>query len=183
MKRAILLLLSLGMASIANAQWTKQDSLKLKRILDGKEELRLNKKVISEIDLGGPDNAPKISTQKKWMQPDETLPAVPYEAINEETDTLRTKAAMGKHPASLGSMGIELPKIVGIPLGGGVQLNEMAITRVTGLDKLQVPNSARSLQVRFRFSGLDFMYIFTKKCWKWKENQRVQRTKQVLRSY
>lgn len=183
MKRVILLLLSLGMAFVASAQWTKQDSLKLKRILDGKEEPRLNQKVVNEVDLGGSNDAPRISTQKRWMQPDETFPAVPYQAVDEEADTLRTKAAIGEHPASLGSMGIKLPKIAGIPLGGGVQLNEIAITRVTGLPKLQVPGSARSLQVRFRFSGLDFMYIFTKKCWKLKERQRVQRTKEVLRSY
>lgn len=183
MKRVILLLLSLGMAYMASAQWTKQDSLKLKRMLDGKEELRINKKTVNEVDLGGSNVAPKIATQKRWMQPDETLPTVPYEATHEETDTLRAKALGRNQPASLGSMDIKLPKVVGISLGRGVQLNEVSLTRVTGLGKLQVPCSARSLQVRFRFSGLDFMYIFTKKCWKWKERQRAEQTKQVLRSY
>lgn len=183
MKRIILLLLFLGMAYIANAQWTKQDSLKLKRILDGKEELRLNEKVVNEIDLGGPNDGPRISTQKRWMQPDETLPTVPYEAVEEETDTLRAKTSAGNRLDLLKKMDIKLPKVVGIPLGRGVKLDKVALTRVTGLAKLQVPGSVRSLQVEVRFSGLDFMSVFTKKFWKRKERQRTQQTKQVLRSY
>ena len=183
MKHIIFLLLSLGIAHAACAQWTKQDSLKLKRMLDGKEELRLNKKAVNEIELGGVDDSPRISTDKRWMQPDETLPTVLYEAIGEETDTLRTKTSADDRSVSFETLNIKLPKMAGIPLGREVRLNEVAITRVTGLAKLQVPGSARSLQVEFRFSGLDFMYVFTKKFWKRKERQRTQQTKQVLRSY
>lgn len=63
-------------ALTARAQWTAQDSLRLNKILNGKEELQLNPEVIKKIDFGGLFGAPVSSDSKPWMQFDEKLPDV-----------------------------------------------------------------------------------------------------------
>lgn len=186
MKRVILLLLSLGMAHTAYSQWTKQDSLNLKRILDGKEELRLNKKTVRDVDFGGVNDTLRASTHKSWMQPDETLPTVPYEPINEEPDTLGAEARPAEVSGAkitIEEMNIKLPKIEGIPLGRGVRLSKVTVTRVTDLTNPRSAGSSRSFLVKIGFSGLDFMSVFTRKFWERKERQNSQQTRQVLKSY
>ena len=42
MKRIVFLMLSLGMAVTLHAQWTAKDSVNLQRILNGKEDIKLN---------------------------------------------------------------------------------------------------------------------------------------------
>lgn len=56
------------------AQWTRQDSLKLKRSLEGGEELRLNPEVVKLIDFGNTAGSPRMSSEKSWMLPDESMP-------------------------------------------------------------------------------------------------------------
>lgn len=60
----------------ANAQWTAKDSLNLKRVLQGGEELKLNREAVKQIDLGKMMGAPRQSKEKNWLLPDESLPAV-----------------------------------------------------------------------------------------------------------
>lgn len=56
-------------------QWTLQDSIYLKQILNGNGELKLNPEAVKKIDFGGLVGSPGISTEKSWMAPDETLPS------------------------------------------------------------------------------------------------------------
>lgn len=42
MKRIVFLMPSLGMAVTLHAQWTAKDSVNLQRILNGKEDIKLN---------------------------------------------------------------------------------------------------------------------------------------------
>lgn len=54
---------------------TAQDSLSLKRSTDSRGELHLNKDAIEAIDFGGAlRKSSRMSKEKKWMRPDESLP-------------------------------------------------------------------------------------------------------------
>lgn len=75
MKRILLLLLLCPLASVVRAQWTAKDSLNLDRLLQGKEEIKLNIDVVKQIDFD-PLGAPRVSADKPWMHIDETLPEV-----------------------------------------------------------------------------------------------------------
>lgn len=59
----------------ANAQWTTKDSLNLKRILSGEEEIKLNLDAVKQIDFGKAIGVPMQSKEKNWLLPDESLPS------------------------------------------------------------------------------------------------------------
>ena len=62
-------------ALLAYAQeWTKEDSLRLRKLLDSDRELHLNQDVVKQIDFGSAVGTPRMSVEKKWMLPDESLP-------------------------------------------------------------------------------------------------------------
>lgn len=75
MKRILLLLLLCPFALLVRAQWTAKDSLNLDRILQGKEEIKLNIDAVKQIEFD-PFGAPCVSEDKPWMRIDETLPEV-----------------------------------------------------------------------------------------------------------
>lgn len=68
------LLMSLVTLAV-NAQWTAKDSLKLMRILNGGEELKLNPEAVKQIDFGKAIGVPMQSKEKNWMLPDVSLPS------------------------------------------------------------------------------------------------------------
>lgn len=75
MAKRLILFVSVSLLAIwARAQWTTQDSLNLKRILNGGEELKLNRGAIKQIDFGNSTSKPLMSLDKDWLNPDETLP-------------------------------------------------------------------------------------------------------------
>lgn len=82
MKRLILILLVCSAALKVSAQWTEKDSLNLKRILKGEEDIKLNLDAVKLIDFGSGMGTPKMSEEKNWALPDETLPlALPKKKI------------------------------------------------------------------------------------------------------
>lgn len=65
------------MPLLAYAQeWTAQDSLRLKKLLESDRELNLNPEALKRIDLGNGTGTPRMSKDKNWMLPDESLPQV-----------------------------------------------------------------------------------------------------------
>lgn len=76
MKRIVFLMLSLGMAVTLHAQWTAKDSVNLQRILNGKEDIKLNMDAVKQIDFNSSPTAPKISKERPGLRLDETLPQV-----------------------------------------------------------------------------------------------------------
>lgn len=55
--------------------WSTQDSLKLQQLLNGSEEIKLNPDAVKSIDFGSAvKGTPRMSEEKKWMLPDESLP-------------------------------------------------------------------------------------------------------------
>ena len=62
-------------ALLVHAQeWTKEDSLRLRQLLDSDQELNLNQDAVRQIDFGSAVGTPRMSVEKKWMLPDESLP-------------------------------------------------------------------------------------------------------------
>ncbi len=54
--------------------WTAQDSLHLKKLLESDQELHLNMDAVKSIDFGSAVGTPRMSEEKSWMMPDESLP-------------------------------------------------------------------------------------------------------------
>ena len=76
MKRTVFLMLSLGMAVTLHAQWTAKDSVNLQRILNGKEDIKLNMDAVKQIDFNSSPTVPKMSKERPGLRLDETLPQV-----------------------------------------------------------------------------------------------------------
>lgn len=73
-KRLILSAVVLLLKVMCYAQWSAQDSLRLQKLLEGNEELKLNKEAIKQIDFGSAVGTPRMSEEKNWLLPDESLP-------------------------------------------------------------------------------------------------------------
>jgi len=71
----ILVVFILAGVNSSAQRWTKEDSLKLKRLLDGHEEIKLNKDAVRRINLGEQPSVPMMSEDKSWIAPDPTLPS------------------------------------------------------------------------------------------------------------
>ena len=67
-KRLFISAVSLLLTGVCYAQWSAQE------LLEGSEELKLNPKVVKQIDFGGAVGTPRMSEEKRWMLPDESLP-------------------------------------------------------------------------------------------------------------
>ena len=82
------------------AQWTKEDSLRLKKSLKEGEELKLNKEAVRQIDLNAGAANPRVYEEKRWMRFDESLPRVISPSAVVESDTLYDKRRItgGKLP-------------------------------------------------------------------------------------
>lgn len=76
-KRFILFLLVCLVTLLVHAQeWTAKDSIKLRGLLQGEGEIKLNPEAVKQIDFGSDMmGTPQISTEKSWMMPDNTLPS------------------------------------------------------------------------------------------------------------
>ena len=73
-KRLFISAVSLLLTVVCYAQWSVQDSLKLQKLLESSEELKLNPKAVRQIDFGSAVGTPRMSEEKSWMLPDESLP-------------------------------------------------------------------------------------------------------------
>lgn len=135
------------------AQWTKEDSLRLKKSLKEGEELKLNKEAVRQIDLNAGAANPRVYEEKRWMRFDESLPRVISPSAVVESDTLYDKRRItgGKLPLQMLevykpvyahlpldtlkiAMEFKLPPPEGISLGNGVRVNGGTFS---GLDLLQ----------------------------------------------
>lgn len=160
------------------AQWTAEDSLRLKKSLKNGEELKLNKEAVKRIEFGGGAETPRMSKEKRWMRFDESLPRVISPSAVVESDSLydRRRITGGKLPLLMletynpayarlpldtlsVTMAINLPPPEGISLGNGVRVNG-------GL-----------------FSGLDLLQVFTKEFWQFRKKRMRAGTYDALEKY
>ena len=99
MKRFILFLglLCAVTFSLYAQEWTPQDSLRLRQLLDGGGEVKLNPDVLKEISADAPLGSPKINVNKAWLDFNVSLPAVPRMPEKKVVLTLRPYTANTKY--------------------------------------------------------------------------------------
>lgn len=180
------------------AQWSKQDSVKLRKMLEADGELRLNRKALQAIDFSVGTTDPRISEEKRWLSPDESLPsvlpkAVPVFSLMPYTPTTR----YDWDPVFRKKIRITKDTWRGDPFSHlyartGYKPNTINLGKgVTGRGTLQrgadfVPPhvavhcyGAAGVEI----GGLDLMLVFTKDFWDRKGKKRRARTLEVLKTY
>ena len=204
-KRLFISAVSLLLTGVCYAQWSAQDSLKLQKLLEGSEELKLNPKAVKQIDFGGAVGTPRMSEEKRWMLPDESLPEalpkpkvvltlMPYKANTRYNwDPVYQKKIRVNKNTWRGNPFYELIRLkiytdwAKRPLDAGPRESIEQI-EATGL-RYMVTERANNMAVgSWRSVGGggiagDFMRPFTKDFWNRKAARRRARTLEVLRTY
>ena len=77
--------------------WTPQDSLRLRRLLDGEGEIKLNPEVLKEMGVQEPLGKQQMSLEKQWLDFNTTLPEIPNTPKKKVILTLRPYTANTKY--------------------------------------------------------------------------------------
>ena len=188
--------------------WTPQDSLRLRRLLDGEGEIKLNPEVLKEMGVQEPLGKQQMSLEKQWLDFNTTLPEIPNTPKKKVILTLRPYTANTKYnwdPVYQKKIKIDKNtwrgdpfyelKMLRIysdwaktPLEKGIRKSIVEI-EATGL-RYRVTERANNMAVGSwqgasggsGFTG-DFMTPFTKEFWNVKGRKRRARTLEVLRAY
>lgn len=188
--------------------WTPQDSLRLRRLLDGEGEIKLNPEVLKEMGVQEPLGKQQMSLERQWLDFNTTLPEIPNTPKKKVILTLRPYTANTKYnwdPVYQKKIKInkntwrgdpfyELKMLriysdwAKIPLEKGIRksIDEIEATglryRVTERANNMAVGSWQGASGGSGFSG-DFMTPFTKEFWNVKGRKRRARTLEVLRAY
>lgn len=189
-------------------QWTSEDSLKLKRMLNGGEELKLNPEVVKKIDFGQMANQARMSEEKEWLLPDETLPTalpkpkvvltlMPYSVhtpynwdpifqkkIHVDKDTWRSKPLLSLvdqlNPVNWRKMASREGFNFKMlsERANGMMVNSFSTSQLGGI------GIGHGMYISGNaIGGLDLMAIFTKDFWDVKGRERRARTLELLKHY
>lgn len=178
MKRFVTVMaLSLTTLLMYAQEWTSEDSLRVKKLFDGEQELILNPDAVKSIDFGNTAGTSRMSKEKSWMRFDESLPQVlpkpkvvltltPYTATTPyDWDPVYQKKIRVTKNTWRGDPFYELRQLLyakssTLSLGkGGVYISGGAI------------------------GGVDLMAMFTRDFWSKKRQETRERTLEVLRTY
>nr|WP_278704410.1 DUF4858 domain-containing protein [Bacteroides intestinalis] len=188
--------------------WTPQDSLRLRRLLDGEGEIKLNPEVLKEMGVQEPLGKQQMSLERQWLDFDTILPEIPNTPKKKVILTLRPYTANTKYnwdPVYQKKIKIDKNtwrgdpfyelKMLRIysdwaktPLEKGIRksIDEIEATglryRVTERANNMAVGSWQGASGGSGFSG-DFMTPFTKEFWNVKGRKRRARTLEVLRAY
>ena len=77
--------------------WTPQDSLRLRRLLDGEGEIKLNPEVLKEMGVQEPLGKQQMSLERQWLDFNTTLPEIPNTPKKKVILTLRPYTANTKY--------------------------------------------------------------------------------------
>lgn len=188
--------------------WTPQDSLRLRRLLDGEGEIKLNPEVLKEMGVQEPLGKQQMSLERQWLDFNTTLPEIPNTPKKKVILTLRPYTANTKYNWDpvyqkkikinkntwRGDTFYELKMLriysdwAKTPLEKGIRksIDEIEATglryRVTERANNMAVGSWQGASGGSGFSG-DFMTPFTKEFWNVKGRKRRARTLEVLRAY
>ena len=188
--------------------WTPQDSLRLRRLLDGEGEIKLNPEVLKEMGVQEPLGKQQMSLERQWLDFNTTLPEIPNTPKKKVILTLRPYTANTKYnwdPVYQKKIKIDKNTWRGdpfyelkmlrvysdwakTPLEKGIRksIDEIEATglryRVTERANNMAVGSWQGASGGSGFSG-DFMTPFTKELWNVKGRKRRARTLEVLRAY
>lgn len=191
--------------------WTPQDSLWLRRLLDGEGELKLNPKALKELEQEPYTDKLRMSEEKLWMDFNTTLPGIREVPKKKVVLTLRPYNARTKYnwdPVYQKKINIDKNTWRGNPfhelvtrkiytnwakrpLDKGMRKSLEEI-EATGL-RYRVTERANNMAVGSWQSagggggagigGLNLMAPFTREFWDIKGRKRRERTLEVLREY
>ena len=190
-------------ALLVHAQeWTKEDSLRLRKLLDSDQELNLNQDAVRQIDFGSAVGTPRMSVEKKWMLPDESLPeALPKPKVVLSLMPYKANTPYNWDPVFQKKIRMD-SNWARNPMAGGVRKSLEEI-RASGVRFRQLSERANGMMVNSvvmdspiplfggsgvyinggTIGGLDLMAVFTKNFWDKKGKERRERTLEVLRTY
>lgn len=188
--------------------WSVQDSINLKRLLNGSEELNLNKKSIRQIDFGDHPMEQKQSVEKDWLLPDETLPTAlpkakvtltlhPYTAQTRyDWDPVYQRKINVTHRTwQEGSSADLWAKLNPAKWKERLRNGELDFKLLSERAHMTIPSSpvfnqknrlALGHEGYFTggaITGLDLMLLFTKDFWDVKGRERRERTLELLKTY
>ena len=199
----IIVLVLVVVLPVCAQNWTPQDSLRLRRLLDGEGEIKLNPEVLKEMGVQEPLGKQQMSLERQWLDFNTTLPEIPNTPKKKVILTLRPYTANTKYnwdPVYQKKIKIDKNtwrgdpfyelKMLRIysdwaktPLEKGIRksIDEIEATglryRVTERANNMAVGSWQGASGGSGFSG-DFMTPFTKEFWNVKG-----RTLEVLRAY
>lgn len=208
-KRFILfILISLIASVVCSQEWTTQDSIKLNRILQGNEKIKLNPEAVKQIDFGSDVmGIPLMSTEKSWMLPDATLPSVlPNTLPLNKKQMLTLRPYKPNTPYDWDPVYQKKIKVGQDTWRGDPFYRIKTLRSYTNMEKVPQKSSIRgqgslsdleAVNLRYNpligqangampgvgIGGLDFMSIFTKDFWDVKGRERRARTLEVLKLY
>lgn len=170
------LLCVLGSSALHAQQWTKQDSLKLRRLLESEGEIFLNPDAVNSIRFeSSPLGDPMIATESPALKYNEELPGLPAEKKDlRKILTLRPYSVFtkrGEDPIMDRIKDEQLKRDLAMKLNlarirDNLKIGNVTVKGVVGRD----PNAPRP-EKGFNYAGasvggLDLMAPFTKKFWK-----------------
>ena len=142
--------------------WTPEDSLRLRRLLEGDGEIKLNPHALKELERSF--GQPKASEEKSWLRFDETLPHTPTEKQKKARLVLRPYTGYTPYnwdPIRQCKIDIDKPTW------------QQSFLR--GIEQMAAGASAPS--------GHSFMAIFTKEFWNRNIKKRRAATLEALEAY
>lgn len=155
-------LLVLACSSLAAQDWTSEDSLRIRQLLDREGEIQLNQKALKELKQIFPLGQGKMSEEKPWLDFDSTLPTIHQKKRGRLTLYPYTPTTpYNWNPVLQCKIDIDAP--------------DWKKNLKTWLYAQPVGAASPS--------GLSFMAIFTREFWNRKIGRRRARTLEVLRAY
>lgn len=185
--------------------WTTQDSLRLRDLLNGEGEIKLNPEVLKELAEPRFMGTQKMSTDKQWLDFNVEMPKIPEKKVVLTLHPYTTRTKYNWDPVYQKKIAInkhtwrndpyyELKTLyiytdwAKSPLDKGLRESVEQI-EATGM-RYRVTERANNMAVgswqgASGGAGLtgDFMAPFTKEFWNVKGRKRRQRTLEVLRAY
>lgn len=203
-KNTFPLLVGLSSAGYCHAQWTKQDSLKLKKLLEKEGEIELNPEAVQSIDffrsgigmeIGGattngnsgfalPYTDPQLYRQ--YFDFDETLPSSPFP--RSAADTLTKRLYMSLRPYH-GIYLYNLNPVSGqrVPMSGTVGRKAYDISRRQIVPGQGGPmNDIRLMMIGSNMGGsfkCNFNQIFSLQYWNFRQRRTTNKTLAALATY
>lgn len=180
------LLCVLGSSALYAQQWTKQDSLNLRRLLDSDGEILLNPDAVNSIRFEtSPMGNPLMATDSPALKYNEELPGLPEDRTElRKVLTLRPYNAFtkrGEDPIMDRVKDEQLKRDMAMKLNlarirDNIRLGSVNVKGIVGRD----PHAPRP-EKGFNYAGasvggLDLMAPFTKKFWKRKVKARAWKT-------
>lgn len=184
-KISVLLLTGAQYTTYCHAQWTAQDSLKLKKILERDGELKLNEEAVKSIDFNSvlfPNNQPMI--HKNSLKFDMTLPGSPENRKEEIQPRSRLSLRPYKATTKYNYDPVYKKKI---------SIDQKYRGDVSSLYRDGAPgtrrgpmNDTRLMMMNGTFSGsfrCDFDKILSKRYWDFRGRKNSRKTLEILKTY